>query len=237
MTFGVMGLMAAPVVAENVAMIKPKPKPVLPVEHAIIVNNAPAERAPIVVAENTLDEQKILKQIEDYIKSITTLKARFGQTAEIYSQDLTGTFSMQRPGKLRFEYDAPIDDYIVADGTFIYFYDSEMEHYTSAPVNSTMAAFLVRKDPGLTSEDIEVMDVADKDGLLGVTLRYADEPEKGRLTLIFKKEPQLQLLKWQIVDAQGYVTQIELKDVKTGMKIDRDTFVFVAPQISDPGYN
>ena len=58
-------------------------------------------------------------QAEKYLQSLDTAKARFLQTSQDGSQ-LTGTFYLNRPGKLRFEYDK-LDDFIVADSFFIYF--------------------------------------------------------------------------------------------------------------------
>lgn len=183
--------------------------------------------------------EEMFQKVEDYIKSITTMKARFKQSAEVYSKGLTGNFYLSRPGKLRFEYDKPIEDLVVADGKFIYFYDSELESYSSALVNSTLASFLVRKDPGLVDGDIDALDISrdSTNKLLGMTLIYKDAPEKGRLTLIFKEKPKFELVRWQVVDAQGYVTQIELSDIKRDVKLDEDLFVFVDPDIANPGYN
>ncbi len=183
-----------------------------------------------------------LEKIEDYIKSIDTLQARFTQTAEVYADDLMGTFYLERPGKLRFEYDDPIKDYIVSDGRFIYYWDGEMENYSSALTSSTLAAFLVREEPGLTSDKFDIIDIARKNKMLGITVIYKGEPEKGRLTLIFKEKPTLELARWQVVDAQGYVTQIELSDIKKGtekqpLDFDQDLFVFVDPDIANPGFN
>ena len=185
---------------------------------------------------------KTLKQIEAYIHSIDTMKARFTQTAEVNREDLTGTFYLARPGKLRFEYDDPIKNYIVSDGTFIYFYDDEMKSASQALVGSTLAAFLVREDIELLDASIEIMDLTrdKKKGLLGLTLRQADNPESGRLTLIFKEKPKLQLQKWLVVDSRGYVTQIELSDIKQGVSFDDEKdglFTYVDSKITNPGYN
>lgn len=184
---------------------------------------------------------KTLKQIETYIHSIDTLKARFSQTAEVYSDDLKGTFYLSRPGKLRFEYD-DLNDYIVADGTFIYFYDDEMKSASQALIGSTLAAFLVRDDIELLDASIEIMDLTrdEEKGVLGLTLRQADNPEAGRLTLIFKEKPKLQLDKWLVVDSRGYVTQVELSDIKQGVSFKNEKdglFTYVDPKILKPSYN
>ncbi len=182
----------------------------------------------------------VLKKIEAYIHSIDTMKARFAQTAQVYADDLKGTFYLDRPGKLRFEYDDPIKNYIVADGIFIYFYDDEMKSASQAFIGDTLAAFLVKEDFSLLDPSIEVMDVAHdkKENLLGITLRQTENPEAGRLTLIFQEKPSLSLLKWQVVDAQGYVTQIELSDIERGVSFEgekKGLFTHVDPKILNTG--
>lgn len=185
------------------------------------------------------EEKKTLADIEAYLEGLDTLKARFRQTAEVYARELTGTFYLDKPGKLRFEYDDPIDDYIVADGRFIYFYDSELESASQSFIGSTLADFLVREDPNLLAGDIEVMDIQrnKKQNLLGLTVRQREAPDAGRLTLIFTTEPTLELQKWQVVDARGYITQIELDDIEKGLTLDDDLFTYVNPDILEPSYN
>ena len=65
------------------------------------------------------------RKAENYLRGLKTAKANFIQSTSSGLQ-LFGTFYLDRPGKLRFEYDA-LDDFVVADGIFIYFYDSELE--------------------------------------------------------------------------------------------------------------
>lgn len=191
----------------------------------------------------TKEQIKTLERVEEYLSRLKTLKASFRQTAEVYTADLRGTFYLNKPGKLRFEYDAPVDDYIVADGTFIYFYDSDLESASQALIGSTMADFLVRETPNLLSGEIEVMDIQKdkKNNLLGMTIRQRENPDMGRLTLIFKdnKKLGLELSKWQVVDAQGYITQIELDDIDKNVSFkDKDKlFTYVNKDIVNPGYN
>ena len=92
--------------------------------------HAASERPPSVV------------RAETYLRDLDTARARFLQTAQNGSQ-LAGTFYLNRPGKLRFDYDDPVEDFIVADGRFIYFYDSQLGEQTNAPIGQTLADFLV----------------------------------------------------------------------------------------------
>ncbi len=171
---------------------------------------------------------------EQYLNALNTAQARFLQTNPNGSQ-LIGTFYLNRPGKLRFEYDDPVDDFIVADGFLIYFYDSELGEQTNAPIGQTMADFLLRPDLRLRG-DITVTGVRRHGELLQITLVQSDDPEAGALTLGFTEEP-LALKKWRITDATGAITEIELFQLKTGLPLDDSLFVYVNPNRFEVRYN
>lgn len=174
-------------------------------------------------ADNATD----IKQAENYLRSIHTARARFVQTTHNGVQ-LVGTFYLDRPGKLRFEYDPPIKDFVVADGFFIYFYDAENHEQTNAPIGQTLADFILRDDISL-SGDVKVTDVKHGGGLLQITLVQSSDPEAGSLTLGFEENP-FQLKKWRIVDAQGLITEVELFYMKTGMKHPSGLFSYKDPE-------
>ena len=171
---------------------------------------------------------------EEYLRGLTTATARFLKTSTDGSQAI-GTFYLSRPGKLRFEYDDPIRDYIVADGFFIYFYDSELGEQSNAPIGQTLADFLLRDNLRL-SGDIKIAEVQRSGGLLQITLVQEDDPAAGSITLGFNEEPMV-LKKWRVMDSTGQVTEIELFQLATGVPLDSSLFVYRAPDGSKPAYN
>ncbi|MBI4031808.1 MAG: outer membrane lipoprotein carrier protein LolA [Proteobacteria bacterium] len=168
---------------------------------------------------------------EEYLDALGTAKARFLQTASDGSQFI-GTFYLDRPGKLRFEYDPPVKDFIVADGIFIYFYDSELKEQSNAPIGQTLADFLLRADLKL-SGDVTVADVKRDGGLLQITLTQTKDPGAGSLTLGFEEKP-IKLKKWRVVDPQGAVTEVELFQMETDVKLDKKLFVYADPKEKHP---
>ena len=78
--------------------------------------------APSAQAQQNPDVQAVQK----YLNSLNTMWAKFIQTSPD-GDSVSGTFYLNRPGRLRFEYDAPVDDFVVADGNFIYFYDAAVK--------------------------------------------------------------------------------------------------------------
>ena len=175
-----------------------------------------------------------VKAVEAYINSISTLRAQFVQTTGDGKQ-VGGTFLLKRPGKIRFEYEPPLTDFIVADGTFIYYYDGQMKQQSNILISKSLASFFLRPDLKF-SEDISVSGIKRDDGLLLVTLVQSEDPLSGSITLIVAENP-MQLKKWIVVDAQGLITEVELFDVESGIKIDDDLFYYYDPERKKPSYN
>ncbi len=182
--------------------------------------------APVSAQEKArIVDPDMIGKAETYLHDLKTAQARFVQTTHTGAQ-LSGTFYMQRPGKLRFEYDE-VDDFVIADGLFIHFYDSMLEEHTNAPIRSTLAHFFLRKDFSLT-DDLIVKDARYGGGLLLLQVVKADEPAAGSITFGFSEDP-FELRKWRVKDAQGQITEVELFHLKTGMKHDPKLFIFKDP--------
>ena len=169
-----------------------------------------------------------IQQAERYLQNLTTAKARFTQTSSAGPQ-LTGDFYLSRPGRLRFEYDDPLNDYIVADGTFIYFYDGDINEQSNAPIGQTLADFILRDNIRLVNEDLKIARIMHVDNMVQITIQQADDPDSGSIMLGFQKNP-FQLKKWRVVDAMGTITEIVLSDMTTGMKLPSSLFAFIAPK-------
>lgn len=187
---------------------------------------------PVKASEGKWD--KDVQAVQSYLQDLGTARARFVQTNHDGNQ-LVGTFYLERPGHLRFEYDPPVEDFIVADGLFIYFYDAELGEATNAPIGQTLADFLLRDEIDL-QDDLEVVDVKRGGGLLQVKLVQDGDPDAGSLTLAFDEDP-MTLKKWRVVDGQGMITEVELFYLKTGIKHPNDLFTYIKPKPDEPVYN
>lgn len=181
----------------------------------------------------SIAQENDVEKVENWFNSLTTAQARFVQTANSGEQS-QGTFSLSRPGKLRFEYDDS-DDFIVADGAFIYYYDSQIGQQSNALIGSTMADFILRKDFNLRG-DLSVTKIKRSGGLLQLTIVQTDDPDAGSLMLAFSEKP-FQLKKWRVIDPQGLITEIELFYMKTDIDLPRELFQYHDPNTTRSGYN
>jgi outer membrane lipoprotein-sorting protein len=189
---------------------------------------------PFTLAFADAGDQATVQAAEQYLNSIGTLKSRFVQTANDGSQ-AGGWFLLKRPGRLRFEYDKPITDFIVADGSMIYYYDGKMKQQSSAPISKSLADFFLRKNLNL-SGDLRVSDVKRSKGVINLTMVQAKDPLSGSLTLILNEKP-MALNAWRIVDSQGLVTTVTLSDEQLGVPLDNKNFHYYDPQHRESNFN
>ncbi|MBY6263925.1 outer membrane lipoprotein carrier protein LolA [Azospirillum sp. 412522] len=195
----------------------------------------PAAAAPATPVSLSAQDQAVVAKVEEYLNGITVLQSKFLQVAP-NGRQATGTFSLWRPGRMRLEYDRPLKDFIVADGSFVFYWDGEMRQQSSAPIGSTLADFILRKNIRL-SGDVTVTDVFQAPGVIEVSLLETKDPGKGTLTLVFEDRP-FQLRKWRVLDAQGLTTEVALLNPRTDVTFDREMFYFKEPaRGSDFGRN
>ena len=167
------------------------------------------------------DERKALQRIEVYLNEMKTLRADFLQVSS-NGAVATGKLLLQRPGKIRFEYDPPSPIMLIADGYFLRYVDKDLEQVTHIWLEDTPIGFLLEDDLKL-SGSITVTKFSRNANLLTATLARSKEPEKGTVSLIFSDRP-LRLKKWVIKDAQGITTTITLNNRERPMKIDPALF-------------
>ncbi len=187
----------------------------------------PAALAAPVPAVLSAQDQAVVGQAEAYLNGIHTLQSKFVQVAPDGRQ-ATGTFFLSRPGRMRLEYDRPIKDFVVADGSFIFYWDGEMRQQSSAPIGSTLADFILRKSIRL-SGDVTITNVFQTPGAIEVSLTETKDAGKGTLTLVFEDHP-FQLRKWRVLDAQGLTTEVALLNPRTDVSFDNSMFYFVEPK-------
>ena len=175
---------------------------------------------------------KDVERAESYLNAITILRARFMQAAPDGST-AEGTLSLSRPGKLRLDYDPPNPMIILANGDWLVYHDSQLDHTSYVDIDSTPAALLVKKNLKLNSDGATVTQVAHKPGLLEITAVKEKDPRQGRITLIFTEAP-FQLKQWLVTDAQGQTTTVSLFDPHTDAKFDNKIFADRDPHVFEP---
>ncbi|WP_051431690.1 LolA family protein [Rhodovibrio salinarum] len=173
------------------------------------------------------EDQQTIDRIEAYLTGIETLHGRFVQAASSGGQ-ATGEVWLKRPGKLRFEYDAPANILIVSNGNMLLYFDRELEQTSYVPLSETPLAFLVKDEVDLqNSEDYHVagLERGEDEIAVWVAQEGVEAGQPGSLRLVLDADP-LALKRWRVVDQQGTVTRVSLNDVRTDIALDDDLFDF-----------
>ena len=166
-------------------------------------------------------------RVEDYLNTMTTLQARFLQVASngAYAE---GSIYISRPGKLRIEYDPPVPVLMVSAGSWLIYYDKELEQVSYLGIDSTPAGYFVSEKIDLGGE-ITVTGFERRRGALRLSLVKTDDPLEGSITLVFRDRP-LALKKWVVTDAQGIETTVSLVGVRSGLDLNPELFRFADPR-------
>jgi len=182
----------------------------------------------------TAQDRADLARIEAYLDTLRSLKARFLQVAPDGST-AGGNAWLERPGRMRFQYDPPSPLLLVAGAGLVVFHDAELEQTSNIPLGSTPLGILLADHVRL-SGDVTVQAIRRQPGQIQVTIYRTSTPGDGTLTLIFADNP-LSLRQWQVVDAQRKETRVSLFNVELGGHFDSKLFYFVDPKLIGPGYS
>lgn len=160
----------------------------------------------------TADEQAALERASQYVNGLSAITGRFTQTGPDGRQ-IGGTYYIERPGKIRFDYDKPSTLQIIGDGRFVAVRNIKKNTHDSYPLGRTPLRFLVSPDVNL-ARDAQVLGVFEDSDR--TTLVLADSQSgDGRLSLTFNG-PDFQLQQWTVTDAQGLDTTVVLNSMEAG---------------------
>jgi len=169
----------------------------------------------------TGEDEETLARLLDYLNGIDTLKSRFIQVSSngAYAE---GDLYLDRPGRMRFEYDPPHPALLIANGVTLLYYDRELQQATFLPLWDTPLWFLIREEIDL-EQGVELQAIERGAGTIRVTLQLSEEGNEGQVTLVFADRP-VSLHSWEIQDAQGIMTQVALVNPDFGAEVDRSLF-------------
>jgi len=165
-------------------------------------------------------------EVESYVNSIRTLQARFVQSNP-NGAVVQGTLYVRRPGRMRFEYDAPSKLKVVADGTQVTLWDPATRDFGQWPIGWTAASFLVR-DPFTLSGDLTVESLQRTGDGLQLTIVQTRKPQEGKIMVRLSENP-LALRGWSILDNRGNKVDVSLTDLKTGGQLADSLFKYDGP--------
>jgi outer membrane lipoprotein-sorting protein len=210
-------------VARPMAASKPPQAPAASAEppaRAIPAANAAPSAA---VRQEPLTDPEVVARANAFFTNLRTLVAEFTQIGAD-GRRIGGTLYLQRPGKVRFEYDKPSTLEVIADGSSVAVRDTKLATQDLYSISQTPLKFLLRERVNL-GQDIKITGIATEND--GVRVSLEDRSTLGgtsRITLYFDAKVET-LTQWRIVDAQGYQTMVVLNRTDRPQRVDQSLFV------------
>ncbi len=192
---------------------------------ALAIPLAATHAAPAEIELNPQDTL-VLQRVAAYMNGIRTMTARFSQLAG-NGQQSSGTMYISRPGRMRFEYDAPSPITLIADTFYVYYWDKDLHQVQQVGLKSTPAWFFLR-DPINFNADSIVTGFERADNQIQVSVVERASPDTGSLTMVFTESP-MALRQWTVVDQQGKTTTVNLANLQYGVALDPKLFQYNDP--------
>jgi outer membrane lipoprotein-sorting protein len=172
-----------------------------------------------------------LAAVQRHLQSLTTMTADFSQT-DRNGKVLTGTFTLKKPGKLRFQYEKGVPILIVAEGGALTFIDYSVRQVQRWPIKNSPLGVLL--DPDRDIGRYAKVVPTGNDRVVSVEANDPKHPEYGRITLVFARDPAapagLMLQGWVALDSQNNRTTIRLSGQKFGVPVSDNTFRWNDPR-------
>ncbi len=188
-------------------------------------------------AQRNADDELGKRLVNNFVTNVVTLESRFEQSLldpnGAVIDRTSGTLEIERPGRFRWSYTEPYEQWLIADGVNIWSYDLDLEQVTVKPQGEALAntpALLLGGSEnalqqfdfgGTNVEEITTwvrLEPKDKNsGFDGVELGFIDN----------------ELRRMVFFDNLEQTTLVALHDVKINEPIDDERFSFTVPEDVD----
>ena len=196
--------------------------------------------AAVVIAAPAAAQSGDLAQVQSHLRAVDTMTADFTQTDRA-GKTLTGTLSLKKPGKIRFQYEKGVPILVVGDGKALTFIDYSVRQVQRWPITNSPLGVLINPDRDI-GKYAKVIPSGDS-RVLSVEGYDPKHPEYGRITMVFARDAGapggLMLQGWVTLDSQGNRTTIRLEPEfwsaidRMASKVGRPWHVWVVAELAD----
>ncbi|MEI9852955.1 MAG: outer membrane lipoprotein carrier protein LolA [Sphingomonas sp.] len=169
--------------------------------------------------------------VQSHLQAVSSMVAGFSQT-DRQGRVLTGTMTLKRPGKIRFQYQKGVPQLIVADGSSLFFIDYQVRQVERWPIGNSPLAVLLNPKRDIAKFS-KVMPVRDP-RVVSIEVHDPAHPEYGRITMIFERSAAgpagLVLQGWVALDSQNNRTTIRLSNQRFNVAIADNAFRWNDPR-------
>jgi outer membrane lipoprotein-sorting protein len=161
-------------------------------------------------------------RVSSYLSSLQTLVGNFVQVGPDGSKT-KGDFYIQKPGKVRFEYEAPSPIDVIADGSSVAVRDRKLATQDIYPLSQTPLRYLLSDRIDLL-KDTNVVSVTADDLFISITIEEKQALIGTSRLMLMVGVKDGQLKQWTVTDPQGYDTTTAVYNLDTSKKVDPGLF-------------
>ena len=187
--------------------------------------------AALAVAAPASAQTGDLAKVQAHLRALDTMTAAFAQTGRD-GKTLTGTLTLKRPGRIRFQYQKGVPILVVGDGRALNYIDYSVRQVNRWPIaNSPLGVLL---DPSKDISRFARVVPSGNDRILSVEGYDPKHPEYGRITIVFARDAAapagLAMQGWVMLDSQGNRTTVRLSDVRFNQPVSDGMFRWNDPR-------
>ncbi|HEY6256513.1 MAG TPA: outer-membrane lipoprotein carrier protein LolA [Xanthobacteraceae bacterium] len=167
-------------------------------------------------------QRALVNRVSTYLTSMQVLTGNFVQIGPD-GRRTSGHLFLQKPGKVRFEYDAPSPIEIIADGTDVVVRDRQLNTRDEYKLSQTPLRFLLADRIDLL-QDTNVVGVTADETFVTVAIEEK-QPLIGTSRLMMSFDAKdFKLKQWTITDVQGFDTTIAVSNLDSSKRPDPNLF-------------
>ena len=167
-------------------------------------------------------QRALVDKVSAYLTRVQVMSGDFAQIGPDGRQS-KGQFYVQKPGKVRFDYESPSRIDIIADGSSVVVRDRKLATQDVYPLSQTPLRFLLADRIDLL-RDTTVTSVSADDTYVTVVVEERQALiGTSRLMMMFGAK-DFQLKQWVVTYRQGYDTTVALSNLDTARRPDPGMF-------------
>jgi outer membrane lipoprotein-sorting protein len=193
------------------------------------VPNLTTPTGPVTFDDN---QRALVDKVSAYLSSVQTLVGDFVQVGPD-GRRAEGQFFIQKPGKVRFEYNPPSPVDVVADGQSVVVRDRKLDTQQLWPLSQTPLRFLLSDHIDLM-KDTNLVSVSADDMFVTVVIEETHKLVGTSRLMLMVGAKDFQLRQWTVTDPQGFDTTVAVYNLDTSKKPDPGLFKITYPDRPDP---
>ncbi|WP_425468772.1 outer membrane lipoprotein carrier protein LolA [Rhizobium straminoryzae] len=160
------------------------------------------------------------QKIADHFSSVKTMTGEFVQFGP-RGEQTGGKFFIERPGKLRFNFEDPSPIRVIADGSNVVVGNLKLKTWDLYPLSKTPLSLLLADRIDLSNQMVRA--VKEESDLTTIVLGNKTVFGDSTITMMFDPKTY-DLRQWTITDLQGKDTTVMIYNVQTGVRFDSKVF-------------